>query len=120
MDAQQYQQYLQQHQQMMQYHRQQQLQAQAQASAYGYQSQQQAFQNHQQPKFQPIVAQQSLNQQTPGAAPIESVYGPSRSISESALARGYLPASQINNSRSMKTSVNSSMSSPSPSMSSEE
>ena len=55
-----------------------------------------------------------------GAAPIESVYGPSRSISESgSLARGQINANQ-NNSRTMKTSVNSSMSSPSPSMSSEE
>ncbi|CBY31706.1 unnamed protein product [Oikopleura dioica] len=171
MDAQQYQQYVQQHQRMMQYQQQQaQLQhqqgypAQAQAaSAFGayqrasfrivfecmlaqflkysraracapknfacamksstlqQQNQQQAFQNHQQPKFQPIMAQQSvIQQQQQGAAPIESVYGPSRSISESSsLARGYFPASQ-NNSRNMKTSVNSSMSSPSPSMSSEE
>ncbi|CAG5109876.1 Oidioi.mRNA.OKI2018_I69.chr2.g4351.t1.cds [Oikopleura dioica] len=129
MDAQQYQQYIQQHQHMMQYHQQQQ-QAQA-AQAYGtYHPHQQApqqFQNHMAPqsnqpqaqKFHPIAAQQNYNPSR-GAAPIDSVYGPSRSISESgSLARGQINANQ-NNSRMMKTSVNSSMSSPSPSMSSEE
>ena len=71
MDAQQYQQYVQQHQRMMQYQQQQQFQQQQTASFGAYQNQQIAFQNHQQPKFQPILAQQSLNQQSQGTVKLQ-------------------------------------------------